>query len=540
MEKSSNINYDFIGVITQKNQRVCFEQIPIKHNESFLSLFQNMYENSNQSVLDLQNIFLKEFPQNAVPKFFPYCMPNSFNDSYVNGVEYPNMITYDEYKHQESDCEISKIEEFRSSTKTKFYARAKNYINAYTYNKTLKKILSDPNIRMYSTEIYGWTHFQYKINDDFHINVNTNFGYGSSSYFYLNVRYKDIDILPYSELVNYYKADMSDLIRYTRSYRPIRKHWNVALDFVERTVNFAQDDPISFIKQWIINEIDQMMKGLRLINLHTQYVLEQMTSHPSKDEGLYRSIRNISEGEKSIMKILKDEFTIMFKMEKISGALDFLENMNKLKNIHLQVQDSIDEIKKQNLDLLPELKNAISRIELNLESNKSHLQELEETKKNIENEKDEAKTSYKERNELLTKLINSALIQEFEKNHPEYVSLNKELEKLCVEKSEDEQKKIIAEYEKEHNNYTDLKKDCNLYCTSYSDTAETIKESITKKFCNTHPEYKESEQKINELTQKIDELETKIKDEKRFIHLRGNFKENLLKCKQKIESVIVE
>ena len=96
---------------------------------------------------------------------------------------------------------------------------------------------------MLSTEDIGWTSYEYKANEDVVIFIHTNFGYGNSSYFFLNMRYKGIDILPYTSIVHYYKANIVDLCRHTRQYSMKRDSWNVAFNLVVEAANMAKNNP---------------------------------------------------------------------------------------------------------------------------------------------------------------------------------------------------------------------------------------------------------------------------------------------------------
>ena len=77
--------------------------------------------------------------------------------------------------------------------------------------------------------------------------------------FFLWLKYKGIDILPYSYVVKYYYANRMDIHRYTRMYDVTRDSWNLSFKFVEETANSAADDEESFVNRYILNEINQMV-----------------------------------------------------------------------------------------------------------------------------------------------------------------------------------------------------------------------------------------------------------------------------------------
>lgn len=75
---------------------------------------------------------------------------------------------------------------------------------------------SNLNIKIFSHDIVGFNHIIYDIDDDVKVRVDTNFGYGpTSSYFFLTIKYKDIILIPYSDLVHFYYASMKSLIAHT-------------------------------------------------------------------------------------------------------------------------------------------------------------------------------------------------------------------------------------------------------------------------------------------------------------------------------------
>lgn len=64
----------------------------------------------------------------------------------------------------------------------------------------------------------GWKTFVWKFNDDIKFIINTNFGYGSNSYFEQSVYYKGLKLAPYSKLVKYRYANFISITSHTYSY----------------------------------------------------------------------------------------------------------------------------------------------------------------------------------------------------------------------------------------------------------------------------------------------------------------------------------
>ena len=119
---------------------------------------------------------------------------------------------------------------------------------------------------MYSSDVMGWYEPNFNVAGNVRIGLKSNFCYGRSAYFDVLLNYKGINILPYSDLVNYYWSNMMDNLRCTRSYTTCRYNWPEVLKFVADICNWIEQDPVSFEKKWIIDEVEQMMDGLKDIH----------------------------------------------------------------------------------------------------------------------------------------------------------------------------------------------------------------------------------------------------------------------------------
>lgn len=304
---------------------------------------------------------------------------------------------------------------------------------------------------MFSSENIGWTNYVYDLNNDVQFRVKTNFGYGMSSYFFVNLTYKGIDILPYSEIVSYYYANMADIIRYTRRYELKRDSWNFALDFVARTTNEAATEPSSFVRKWITNEIQMMMAGLKSFAENPSMAFSILRLKKQID-GLI-TIRNINQSEEKKYEVYPHEMEIAKQAEKISGALDFLSNLEALSDFFPEVAQDIQMIKDLNIGLLPSFIRKIEEIGTEVERRQIETTQLE----------DEIET-----------------LERFCKPH------NDAIMELKKEK-EDETGKYVPAYE------------------------------VREKYCKEHHEYKQKYDKLNELQNKVREKKDDIWNRKNFV-----------------------
>lgn len=363
----SEIYIDYIGVVVENPDGFLeYKKFPIdKPYNGLYEELKAMADNENRSVLDLQNKFELYFNKNRSQMYFNYCYPEQYDLSYVIGVYYPIFKTYEQYKVIEKGGE--KVSASKYDWKKRFLKSAYSYINAYSYSQMLECLKRNPKNKMFSSESKGWTVYDYKINDYTEFQVRSNFGYGSASYFYVNLKYKGIDILPYSDLVKYYKAEMYDFIRYTRQYNPNRDNWDLALDFVVETSNFAIKDESAFIEKWIFNEIEEMMRGLERLAINPLEEYRLIANNKLNTLGLI-FVRNISDNEIKKYNIYPTETVVAFQAEKIAGALLLLEQIRTLNSVYEKAERVIDRIKEINLELLPQFKKAISSAKLKLHS----------------------------------------------------------------------------------------------------------------------------------------------------------------------------
>lgn len=169
---------------------------------------------------------------------------------------------------------------------------------------------------------------------------------GGSSYFFTNIRYKGIDILPYSDWIKYYYANKTDIIRYTRRHLLENNEWIKTMDFTAEIYNSSITEPENFEKRWIINEVEEMIKGLeRSLNENKNYEVINSYFHSGLRTSLFgRSL-------------------IRFKGERISGALIFLEKLKELHSICADIELYIERIMKCNMSIYPRLSTEIEMMQ---------------------------------------------------------------------------------------------------------------------------------------------------------------------------------
>lgn len=515
MEKKI-VNCHYIGVVKEVDEFLIYQNVDIPQDDILISEIDTMMDNDNLSLLNIQQRFMIAYPHEHLGGYsYNYLFPYSYNAVYVRQANYPQILSSDDYKMRIQEKEASLRNKYflskeakelltliKSASEEKYnrhiakleenivievtdYIKSlrksfdyKRFIYAHNYHTKLYEISKDTNIRMFSTDQIGWKNFQYKISNDFTVYILTNFGYGNSSYLYCNIKYKDINILPFSWTVKYYFVKMQDFIRYTRRYEPKRQSWSEVFEFTVLTANMAKHEPEKFINEWIINEVKDMMKGMRQYMSNpkksfgdfTKKGKEYNNTSSNKISGYtYKDvIRHINNTDIEEYKALPEEKTIAFKAEKITGCLLLLDNLRRLSEISPVINSYITEIEKMNIKLLPEIDRFIINISDDIKQLNNNLNEIKTILKTLNQELDNNKREIK----LLQKEINekredSNKINEYDtniiyiNNHPKYSDLLKKIEKATV--SKDELEKDIRRRKKFHEILQNCKKSIKEY-----------------------------------------------------------------------------
>jgi hypothetical protein len=482
-------NRHFIGVVREIDGYLVYEKDDIPQEDILIGEIEAMKENDKRTLLDVQSLFTEFYPEeNFKGKHYDYLFPKKYNDAYVSGASYPHILTVEEYENKLEEQEKwyrseeyitgcckekdelkylkknATEEEYNSKINELVKEKMKDYVNslrrgfsyqnfiyAQRYTAKLREIKKESNVKMYSTDQIGWKDFEYKVNEDITAYIKTNFGYGVASYFFCNLKYKDINILPYSWPVKYFYVEMVDFVRYTRRYLPRRTSWSEVFDFTVTTANMAKHEPERFIKEWIVNEVEEMMKGLRLYMSSPDAELAEFLNakrkasiydiHEVAEYAFKDVIRNCGNRDREEYKAMPKEKVIAFKAEKITGSLLLLDNLKKLSEIASVIIPYIAEIEEMNLKLQPEielhLKNIsedINKLNIKLDSVIKELEPLTTKLQYHKNKIDDLLEKTNKGRENKDKISKYEAEKTYEKKHPEYTVLKNRIEKLTEQK----------------------------------------------------------------------------------------------------------
>lgn len=349
-EKETGINFDYILALKSNEGTLSIDKIEISRQNSLIDKLFEMYESSYYDASNMHNLARNSFW--SIDDIYPLCLGYSYNASYIDDITFPelNVAEYhkeiNDKKFHISNCYKNgyidyanrlqgQLNHFIKQSKEYYLKHILQYIYAYDYNNTLMQSNIQKKYKIFSSEIHGRFSYETIVNEDLKILTLTNFCYGSSSYFHIIVKYKDIELLPLSEWVKYYCAGYNSIMRYTRSYYCVRESWEHAMHFIEGFVNKAIKNPYEFVRNDVLLEVNHLMDGLEEIFHIKQDNFKKIldVNHIDDDDKRYigiSSARHANEQDRQYYKIKKSECAMIYKMEKISGAINFLNNLKKI------------------------------------------------------------------------------------------------------------------------------------------------------------------------------------------------------------------
>ncbi len=161
----------------------------------------------------------------------------------------------------------------------------------------------------------GWYGINWKFNDDISFNINTNFGFGLSSYFYAIFMYKDIILAPYSFYIKYKNSTFASVTRCTYQYSLEYKSWDSVMTDCLNFYDAIVKKNYNYVFTWLDKQLNEMVSGLeRLID---------RSSAGFWDESINKSHAS------GFATISGDDFWLV-KSKKIAYSLDFIRNISSL------------------------------------------------------------------------------------------------------------------------------------------------------------------------------------------------------------------
>lgn len=422
------INEDFLLLLTKKCGQ--FEKTTINIDNQFESellilkeLCAGNVDNFNQIIQYLENTLKPKLPN----KIFNYCKElDKAEQRVIVNIEIviKDIISKRDliYLNEKTAKEIEKhfnLSEEIERLKKQILEKSLLWFKVFNIELTYNIAKNQPNVLVYSHRISGWSSPENKITENLKQQIKTNFGYGSVSYFYSLLTFKNIQITPFSDWIDYRYANFEEVVRYTKKFNhkiPVldknnkikyfsnkieNKDWNAAIEFTKNAANLLLSNEQEFVKKYIIDQCDQMIDGLQNIYKETKF----------------NFIDERNETIKYTMDYTGYEL-IEFRTEKIIGALNFITRINEY-SIITPVKKYADSIIAINNNFIPKVyvevnnqNNALKTEELIYADLITKHNELIEKQKFYQNEKLKLKNGFEmfhknEYSELIDSLIKS-------------------------------------------------------------------------------------------------------------------------------------
>lgn len=387
-EKKCGVNYEYILALKNEGERVSVVQIPINRKDNAIDRALNYLEDEDFDATDVY----RAVSMHLYDETYNYCLAHEYSAYYIDPIK-SQKFDFQEYQRRLNARISSKVEykkrrlqnitpethrNLEKEAWRELYSLIRKdkelmvnfalpciYANDYQTTIINNRIATD--YIAYSNEIIGYYRPEHQVNDDISVKIDTIFCYGSSSYFHVIVSYKGIALLPFSIWVRYYYAGISELLGCTRSYSCRRESWHTCMDFLANFINCALSNPQSFIRNEVMTEVNGLIRGLEEIFNYDEerYEKELKVKERPGDERYIgiRGIRYANDADEQNYKIAPHEISMIYKMEKISGALRFLDNLRQINEIYSEISDVIDRIIEMNRLILPEVEEAIPPVE---------------------------------------------------------------------------------------------------------------------------------------------------------------------------------
>lgn len=451
---TTEINETVLSVLKYKDEEIIIDYFPIEQNfTNEIKELQKLFNSNKDTVTEILNFINQTNTLKQLQQHYKYCkkLDGSYQAFTVNFEELTKdtnlrkELIYFNGKENPDKYDIeSEIELLKKDIEEDF----KLWIKAFNIGKAYRKCYDNQSILTFSHRINGWSNPEYQLSPNFSIELKTNFGYGSSSYFYIKIKYKNIDITPVSEWVNYEMAKFSEIVRYTKSFsnkwyngtyngmKIFKKeihnsYWQKAMEYTREACNCSRRSETEFIRKYVLEECEKMVTGLASIVKNSTFRFDgKNNSHYSVDK--------------------KGHQLIEFRGEKVSGAIDFISKIVEYNQI-AEIQKFITRIEQINKEILPVLFEEMKIIEIELIGHNKDLSIIkpiyEKLKlKNIEYDKDI--------NKLRIEMIDN---KTFDIEKVDIEKLMKQFNQLNPKYEE-----FLDEFEKESNNYNQLIQKINI------------------------------------------------------------------------------
>ncbi|SMD41761.1 hypothetical protein SAMN00777080_0292 [Aquiflexum balticum DSM 16537] len=255
------------------------------------------------------------------------------------------------------------VEEIQEYNKLHF-GFDRNRFDFFAFNDSLEsvKIKFKDSIVAYSHNYVGFTEILFIVDENFKFYIDSNLGFGKSSYFFLKVNYKGVQIVPFSKWI-YFRYEKTSIIKkYTVEYPLARSSWTRCFNYIIESYQLYKTNESLFINKYMVGELDEMLRQVKEVfssdnEIKTSYWDEEQTEHLEEVITIYEEI-------------------LFYQGHKIVGCLDFVGSILVLSEFSVEVSFYIEKIE----EYVVKVKK---KIELHLIILKKRIIELQIEKENL-------------------------------------------------------------------------------------------------------------------------------------------------------------
>ena len=397
-----NIKFDnhiSLFVISNIHQSI-FEvkQVEMLLNEKILNYIKEFVENSKKlnpesSKNDLTK--LKDFQKEVIEKI-TFIKPDFFR-KYNYTFDLGKAVTSLDFF---IDNKIDFYEELMTSGFFSYWLY--EYLKANTLEQFYLTLEKDKHVKSYSHFKIGWNSYEFRIDDVFRIRVDSNFGYGKSSYFTMTFYYKDIPIILGNYIIYYLNIEALEKLNFTQKYELVISSWQTCFKFVSNIINQHHAKGSSdFIKERILSSVERWKNDLDYIIHHDKFnlfeKLNELNAFISFSSSHLFKYNDFDENTKkkfqdSVLYHPKDYELYEFRNIRLSLSLKQLDNITALKDLFSTdlEEEKVSNVIKHFKVLAQEMINQNSKFILLIQNKKVPLQDqlkkLKEKKKAFDDE----------------------------------------------------------------------------------------------------------------------------------------------------------
>jgi hypothetical protein len=257
------------------------------------------------------------------------------------------------------------------------------------------------------------------------------------------LKFKNIELIPFSDLIKYRNAGFFEIIKYTKKYDLSNREWVNALSYLVDAYNILVKDEKKFIQIYMIDELKKLLKGLAEL-------MENDHFHFEDDK--YIKDNKIT-GEVVNKEIDKEIEIIILRAKKITNALDFVSKIQEYQHI-IEINTVIDEIENFNKNMKYILENEIKNVKQNLQNFNNEIQDLKPQYFDLQ----KLYKSFQDKKNLIIRKNNDLPV---DKSHE--ISLEENPEFLAFMKEYEPVKEKFIELTNEYNNTKNILKELQKY-----------------------------------------------------------------------------